>query len=137
MKICKNIVLSIVSILLGTYIYIFYRQDIVFKTYFNLDNIYNYQDCSNNFIKYYLIYCLPDALWYFALLIIQIELLTKIFFSQLLFLVSIALPFICEILQLFNKIKGTFDMRDVCIYLITLLIVLWKERKKLFLLYFN
>ncbi len=132
-----NIIVSIILILIGTYIYVLYRQNIIFKNYLNLDHIYHYQDCNNNLIKYYLIYCLPDALWYFALLLIQIALLRDHFLSRFLLIISMLLPFVLEILQLFNKIKGTFDIKDVYIYVITLLVILWKERKRLFLAYYN
>ena len=140
MMICKsNIIISILSILSGTFIYIHYRQNIIFFDYINLDyeTLYRYHDCDDNFLKYLFIYCLPDALWYLALLLIQIELLKNNFLSHLLFLMSIILPFVMEILQFYGFIKGTFDICDLCVYVIILLIVLWKEKEKLLQYYFN
>ena len=80
---------------------------------------------------YWLVYCLPDGLWYLALLLVQQQMVyAKSVVSRAIFAAAIALPFVLEGLQAARLIPGTFDYMDILTYLLTL--ILFICLKKLF-----
>lgn len=125
--------ISIILLLIGTGIYFIFRTPI---RVFEMIGMSQYKivtlDTQNPF-NYFLIYCLPDALWYMALLLPQIFFfLGKGLFNRLFVVMAIILPFLLEILQHFNIIIGTFDWYDILTYCSTLVLYLLCV-KKLFL----
>ena len=129
MSCAKQIVLAIVSLVMGCLIYLLFRQDILAMHWignpqwiepFRINIRYD-----GNLLTYVLLYCLSDALWFFSLLILQFQIFDKsIILCNTLLYSTIALPFILEALQYFKIIGGTFDILDIASYLIVLLIVL-------------
>jgi hypothetical protein len=121
-------------LIIGTVIYCTCRQNVIFLAIFRGSTLLeaikiDVQYTGNPFI-YFLLFCLPDALWYFALLLLQNNFYDGSAISKIIFCFAIILPFILEILQYFDVIYGTFDFIDLIIYLITFLIfLLWKNVK--------
>jgi hypothetical protein len=78
-----------------------------------------------------LLFCLPDMLWYTALLILQKQFYNKGGANKILFCLAVLLPFIFEFLQYLNYISGTFDILDIITYSLTFLIILtiWNRKK--------
>lgn len=80
---------------------------------------------SKNLYNYFLVYCLPDALWYMSLLLLQTFFLAeKGLLNRLLIIIAIILPFLLEIFQYFEIISGTFDWYDILTYCLTLIFYL-------------
>ena len=129
MSCAKRIILAIVSLVLGCLIYLLFRQDILAIYWFGnpklIEPLRINIGYDGGLLTYCLLYCLSDALWYFALLVLQFLFYDKnIVLSKVLLYITIALPFILEALQYFHIICGTFDILDILFYLTTLLIVL-------------
>ncbi len=125
--------ISIILLLLGSGIYFIFRTPI---RVFEMLRIRQYQDIvvleiSNPF-NYFLVYCLPDALWYMSLLLLQTYFLVrKGLLNRLLVIIAIILPFLLEVFQYFDIMYGTFDWYDMLTYCLTLILFLCS--KKLFL----
>ena len=129
--------ITIALILTGGLIYAVYRQDIIFFSFWGKPKFLefirldiHYQE--GNIFLYFLLFCLPDMLWYMALLLFQKQFYNAgSIFSKILFYLSALLAFVLEFMQYFGTIPGTFDIADIGCYLLTLLIflVLWKRRK--------
>ena len=107
-----------------------FRQDTLFLSWINkdvLDKLHiaspNTLNISNNIILYWIMYCVPDALWYAALLILQLPFLKLGGWCRFISIVSILLPFCLELLQYCKIIRGTFDLLDIATYILTLIIV--------------
>lgn len=125
----KCIVLASLSLLTGCLIYLFFRQGVVAVNWIGNPEWLKSLDAGvkydGNVPTYLLLYCLPDALWYFSMLILQFQFYDKsVLFCKILLCLTIALPFVIEIMQFFKMIRGTFDKFDIVFYLITLLITL-------------
>jgi len=119
-----RLVAANLMIIIGTIIYITSRHDIIFFRWIPIsiiDTFREYSIESHTFLGYLIVYCIPDGLWYGALLLIQRTLMVKSFISRSMFWISAALPFIWEVLQILDPIPGTFDPMDLCIYSIILL----------------
>ncbi|MDR0872908.1 MAG: hypothetical protein LBN27_05490 [Prevotellaceae bacterium] len=132
----KCLFIAGVLILAGSLIYAICRQDAIIFHIFGkpdfLDLIKIDIHYNENIFVYFLLFCLPDMLWYMALLLIQKQFYDKsIVISKILFYGSLLLPFALEIMQYFNVITGTFDIADILFYLLILLIflILWKRKK--------
>lgn len=125
--------ISIILLLIGTGIYFIFRTPI---RVFEMIGMSQYKivtlDTQNPF-NYFLIYCLPDALWYISLLLVQ-----TLFFEEkgrinrLLIGIAIILPFLWEIGQYLGFISGTFDWYDILTYCITLILFLCLRTTSLF-----
>ena len=126
----KSIFLAISSLVAGSLIYLLFRQDIIAFYWIGKPQwleSFRITICNkgNNFLTYCLLYCVSDALWFFSLLILQFQFYDKnIIFCKILLYLTIALPFLLEILQYFKIIGGTFDILDILFYFIALLLVL-------------
>lgn len=107
-------------IITGTIIYIIARsRDIIFFNWIPTSIIEVFRDCSidvNSLAGYFIVYCLPDGLWYGALLLLQSALLDKSIISKSIYRISIILPFVWEILQIRKDVPGTFDPMDLMAY---------------------
>ena len=123
------LIIGSVFLLIGIIIYLLFRDDILLFSLFQKSTLLNIildffripliEDNVNSF----LIYNLPDGLWFFSLLLIQFYFYNPLsHFSRLLLLLSILLPFTLEIMQFFHFIKGTFDIIDLAIFFIVLII---------------
>lgn len=124
--------ISIILLLIGTGIYFIFRTPI---RVFEMIGMSQYKivtlDTQNPF-NYFLIYCLPDALWYMALLLPQIFFfLGKGRINRLLVGIAIILPFLWEIGQYLGFISGTFDWYDILTYCLTLILFLCLRRTSL------
>lgn len=124
------IILAIISLLLGIGIYYFFRTPIIAFAKLHITQVEIQTINKDNPIIYFLIYCLPDALWYMSLLLVQsLFFEEKGWLNRLLVGTAISLPFLLEIGQYFELISGTFDWYDILTYCITLLIFTICQRK--------
>ena len=116
--------LGILSLCLGTFIYILFREDTyIAKTVISLIDLSGIKHIlyglDNAFIKYYF----PDFLWAFSLCCIVLVILTPkrkrstIFSSSIIFFWGS----LYEILQMMNIISGTGDIVDIMLYLLATL----------------
>lgn len=131
-----KLVIAGFMIFVGTFIYLYSRQDIFFFRFV--------PDCIMGLFKgfihgpasmqqYVVFFCLPDGLWYGALLLFQSVFKKNSLGSMIVFGLSIALPFILELLQLLNYVPGTFDPLDILTYFIVLIIfILCQKTANLF-----
>ena len=116
----------IVPIILGLFIYIVYRSNdtIIFYWFscigieFIIDSIRNSDIFFLN-IPFWLKYNFPDGLWVYSLinifLFIWIDDINKHNFYYV--YISVLIACICEILQFYNIIPGTYDFIDILFYL--------------------
>lgn len=112
-------------IIVGAIIYIISRNDIIFLDWIPhtiIEKMRHYSLTNTSFSGYFIIYCLPDGLWYGALLVYQSSFLSKSKASRGIYLTSIILPFILELLQIYKDVPGTFDPLDLLVYFLTLTI---------------
>ena len=109
----------------GFGIYYFLRIPIIAFTLFNIaPNEYITSNTDNPFI-YFMVFCLPDALWYMSLLLTQtLFLKEKGWLNRLLIAVAVSLPFLLETGQYFSLVSGTFDWFDILTYCSTLIVFL-------------
>ena len=116
---------AVVCLLIGVGIYYFFRTPIIALVKLHITPVEMQTMNKDTPFIYFLIYCLPDALWYVSLLLVQ-----TLFFeekgrlSRLLIGVAISLPFLLETGQYFGFISGTFDWYDIIVYSVTLIIYL-------------
>lgn len=122
--------LSLLLLSLGAVIYIYMRHDIIFVL--NLPFEFRTQipkEVCYGSPKYLLIYCLPDALWYAALLFCQLALMSNFIVSKVILLTAIISPFVLELGQYVGLVNGTFDVLDILSYLLVLtFFILWYKR---------
>lgn len=121
--------LSLLFLLLGACIYIFFRQD----TYFvqQLPFEFDLQFHPTTYIEYFLVYCLPDGLWYASLLLMQTILLSNTLLSKIILIMAVLCPFILELGQFAGILYGTYDTFDILTYFTVLLILYLCYRKHL------
>ena len=114
-------------LILGGLIYILFREEVIFTSWltalipFELPN-YGAFINHNTFLGYILLYSLADALWYGSLLLFDLRLRSDKWYSKMMTLLTMALPFALELMQLCGVMPGTFDWIDIITYLLTLLI---------------
>lgn len=125
--------IALICILLGTGIYYFFRTPIIIFTELHIVQSEILTINKENPFIYFFAYCLPDALWYISLLLVQ-----TLFFEEkgrinrLLIGIAIFLPFLWETGQYLGCISGTFDWYDILTYCITLILFLCLRRTSLF-----
>lgn len=127
-----RLVVASLMIITGAIIYIISRHDIIFFRWLPvsvIDSFREYSIDSNSSLGYLTVYCLPDGLWYGALLLVQSTLIGKSFTSRIIFWISIALPFVWEILQVHRAIPGTFDPMDLCVYFLILILFITSSKQ--------
>jgi hypothetical protein len=136
-QICLNILYSILSILFGGLIYIFFREKnlLMFKWFYFLDIedfIFKIRKKNNFIFPDWFIYNLPDGLWLFSYVSIMLKIWKHKLNLKSLFWIFI-MPFIAffsEIFQYFNIINGTFDIFDLIFYFLgTYLAILLNIKK--------
>lgn len=120
------------AVTMGGLIYLFFRPDIVaFEGIAQYTESIRLKADSSSWPVYFFLYCLPDALWYWALLRLQFSLIQQSESSKWIVRTAILLPFVWETLQYFGFCKGTFDWLDIFTYLTVLIITTWKQKTKL------
>ena len=130
----KDTIIAVISISLGGFIYVFFRQDIIAFECLKpgtLDAIRVQVNMNGNCFENYFLFCIPDALWYLALLLLQFQYMQKCMMSQILLWISIILPFLLEVLQYYGICRGTLDGYDIFSYLIILILTLWTQKQNL------
>ena len=118
-----RLVVANLMVISGAGIYITARHYIIFFRWIPASVINSFQEYTINDsspLGYLIVYCLPDGLWYGALLLLQSTLIGRSYASKVIYRISIALPFVWEILQIHNAVPGTFDPLDLCTYLVIL-----------------
>ncbi len=131
----KNIYVAMLLLFTGSLVYLLFRQDVIFLSRVNQDVLHIFHisiERNDNILIYILLYCLPDGLWYAALLVFQVSFIQYGNINKFLFGVAVVLPFLLEILQLVHCIPGTFDLYDITTYLTTLLIFMLCKKNLLF-----
>lgn len=129
------LILVVVCLLLGTSIYYFFRMPIIAFAKLHITQVETQTVNKDNPFIYFLVYCLPDALWYMSLLLVQtLFFKEKGWLNRLLVVTAISLPFLLETCQYFGFISGTFDWYDVITYCITLILFLCLRKTFLSLL---
>lgn len=126
------ILLSMVCITIGGLIYLAFRTRTLVMFHFipndlimKLNHVYEYS-CANFQIPNFIIYNLPTSLWTISYIILmQLILENNVGLNRFLwiYLLPILLCF-TEIFQLSSFIPGTFDMLDICSYIIPMTISL-------------
>ena len=123
------------SLVIGFAIYILFRQNVLFIEFlFGVKKgIFSHLDLSHP-LPYFIVYCLPDGLWYLALLHTN-NLIGNLEHSHddkcklTINIMAISAPFILEIGQATGFLAGTFDIYDILTYLFILIIYyLWTRR---------
>lgn len=130
--------LTAASLVIGACIYLLFRQDTLFVEYlFGIkEGIFSHLDLSHP-LSYFLVYCLPDGLWYLALLHTN-NLISHTPYSHhdrcssVINIMVMSAPFILEIGQATGHLAGTFDICDLLTYLFTLIAYSIWARKKSF-----
>ena len=116
--------ISFLLLLAGSLIYATCRQEVLFLMPISPELLakikieVDYANC--NMFTSWIIFCLPDAFWYMALLTFQLKLCDGGFTEKTIFVLSIALPFILEAMQWLGLMPGTFDWLDILTYLLAL-----------------
>ena len=112
-------------ILIGTAIYIISRENIIFFDWIPDLILKTFRGVTiedNPKLGYFVKYCLPDGLWYTALLIFQSTFIDRSFLSKTLYWICVILPFAWEIAQLHQSVRGTFDPMDMVVYFIVFIL---------------
>lgn len=124
--------IALLLLLIGLSIYYFFRTPILAFTLFCIAPYEHIAINTNNTFYYFLVYCLPDALWYISLLLVQtLFLREKGWLNYMLVGIAISLPFLLETSQYYGLVTGTFDWYDILTYCFTLILFLCL--RKLFL----
>lgn len=122
---------------IGLLIYIFFRSDnIIIVNWVIKHDFWGIitRLKTNSNLAYGLIYCLPNALWYFSLqsymLLIWNE---EKKYKTIIFIVLFVLVIFIEFMQKYRLIKGTFDLNDIIYILIATFALLFLNKNCLIL----
>ena len=126
------LLVAVVLLVIGSGIYFYCRLPIIaFDKLHIVSGKIIIGNTKNPFV-YFIVFCLPDALWYMALLLLQTWFLKeKGWLNRLLVGIAVSLPFLLEVGQYLGFISGTFDWFDILTYCLTLILFLCL--RKLFL----
>lgn len=121
------------AIIAGGMIYLFFRPEIIaFKDILPYTKHMWLNVRNTNYFVYFFLYCLPDALWYWALIHLQLAYIQRYrLHNKWIAIVSVLLPFALEIMQYIGLCRGTFDWCDIFTYLTVLIFTIWKQKQKL------
>ena len=117
-SICKRGILSIISFVIGVVIYWLFNYRFLSKNNLMCTIMRNY---------------LPDGLWVISFFFIAVN-FSKNITQRYILLTSIfvfVIGIIFEIMQLVNIANGTFDLIDILVYFIAILIACFVEKKYL------
>ena len=122
----KDIFHLIIPLLTGIMIYLLYRG----IPFLKVERLFAVQ-LNKNFLFYFMLYNLPDALWFYSLLITLKIIWNKQLFSKgkyWLYAVIIAV-FFSEFAQKIKIIPGTFDVLDIVAYVIAYSVFIFRIHK--------
>lgn len=129
-----SLILAAICLLVGIGIYALAREHILFLECIGWQGVYY---TSKSRLMDWVVYNLPDGLWYVALLLLldvmgrhsQSNRVGRIT-STLMMTIAMLLPFVLEYAQKYGAVAGTFDYADILTYCITLIlfIVLCKTK---------
>lgn len=122
----RSYILSLIYLIIGTSIYVFFRQDVYFLTFLQkYMRYFSSFKLPDSIFTDFIIYNLSDAMWCLAMLTVVFT-----FDSRHLKIIALILPIGMEICQLAKWMPGTFDPLDLTIYLIISIffILLWKRK---------
>ena len=123
---------AFLMLIIGAGIYYICRVPIIAFTKIHLAPVENIACATDNPLIYFVVFCLPDALWYMSLLLIQTLFLEeKGWLNRLLVGIAISLPFLLETGQYIGLIAGTFDWFDIITYCLTLILFLCLRKTSL------
>ena len=138
----KNIVLSIVPLIIGGMLYLGYRSQelLMFRwaNYLGLSRIVNSwrKFCFQYPLPEWCYYALPDGLWLLSyILLINIIWNSHTWKSIIWIYALLAIAITSELLQLLNPYFGTFDIMDIVCYLGAVILfelkntTQWKRKK--------
>ena len=126
------ILLSLVCIATGGLIYLVFRTRTLVMFHFipndlimKVNHLYEYS-CANFQIPNFMIYNLPTALWTISyILLMRLIIENNVRLHRFLWIYSLPILLcLTEILQLFSFISGTFDILDICCYIVPMIISL-------------
>lgn len=124
--------LPLVCIAAGGLIYLVFRPRTLVMFHFipndlimKLNHLYEYS-CANFQIPNFMIYNLPTALWTISyILLMRLIIENNVRLHRFLWIYSLPILLcLTEILQLFSFISGTFDILDICCYIVPMIISL-------------
>lgn len=119
----KRIILSLITLILGIVIYYLYYKKII--------------DVSTELLRFVRNF-IPDFLWMFSFFFLSVN-YSKRITKKYIILTStyaLALGTLFELLQMANVVKGTFDILDIIVYIISILIacivekLLWRDENE-------
>lgn len=117
---------------IGFWIYFICRTPIIAFTRLHITTTECMICNIHNPFVYFLVYCLPDALWYLSLLLMQTFFLEETGrLNRLLVGIAISLPFLLETGQYIGVVPGTFDWFDITTYFFTLILFLCLRKTSL------
>lgn len=112
----KRFLLSLFFIIVGLLIYVIYRNEIITKSNIILSTIRNY---------------LPDICWTFSFYFANINFAFSISKNYVVLnsVYVLLISMLFELLQYFGIIKGTYDIMDIFIYILFIMIACLIENK--------
>ena len=125
-------IISFLFLCSGVFLYVLFRPDVLFLLPLEkIIEIIPQLEIKHGFVADAMVYNLPDALWYAAILVLQPNPRTMKW--NWVIKLTVSLPFIHELSQLFGVVPGTFDITDLLFYVVTLtiFIIIWKKEKSL------
>lgn len=132
----RKLIVPFVCLLIGAMIYVFFRKGIVFLSWVGLEG--RHVDVSGSAFCEWIVYSLPDGLWYMSLLWVEMTFTQHSnTLSVIVFYLAVTFPFVLEFLQHTHIVPGTFDWFDVATYCLTLIIFVLCKRTDLHLLPHN
>lgn len=122
----------LIPLIAGLSIYLLLRHDTLFiGALIGLEDGLLCDYVSDTPFMNFVIYCVPDGLWYLSLLHVN-ELIHKQCLDNrktILDWVVLTIPYSFEIAQLTEWIPGTFDLMDILTYVvITTIYLIWKRK---------
>ena len=119
----KRIILSLITLILGIVIYYLYYKKII--------------DVSTELLRFVRNF-IPDFLWMFSFFFLSVNYSKRITKKYIILTSTYALAMgtLFELLQMENVVKGTFDILDIIVYIISILIacivekLLWRDENE-------
>lgn len=119
--------IAFLMLALGCSIYLLFREKVIFTIKLSELLSEDMPNCAyvfdhESYVGGIFLYSLADAMWYGSLLLFEFPLRSDNLCSKTITFAVVVLPFILELLQLWGVIAGTFDMNDILLYVLTLII---------------
>lgn len=119
----KRIILSLITLMLGIVIYYLFYKKII--------------DVSTELLRFVRNF-IPDFLWMFSFFFLSVNYSKRITKKYIILtsIYALALGTLFELLQMVNVVKGTFDILDIIVYIISIIIacivekLLWRDENE-------